>query len=258
MIEVAKLIVDTVVKQLDIGKLLAYRKAKKRTDIGYRLFQLYVELTSMYLAGVALVDEIERVLAASKKNKNSKINTPLKAMIARQRSAVKNCLIAFGELYLQYLLLLDPSIVDNLREVKAKELRFRELSELDWAAEPVKITDADLDEYVKRPRSPALTQQPEFKKDRISPRTIETLKKHLKKHKPREGLANIKKAIDSLHKAISDNFKVEDLLLKVDEGHSSKIDLEKTKYVVNGMSSGLISVLPSRLSSTTAKLHGRA
>jgi len=262
LFELIKLFAEQIIKTLDLSSLAKYRKSSKKAEIGANLFLLYSSLNRIYGRGIELLNELEHVCKRLDRyivqgRTDETISSWHAARLLRDQYAdvlkvrssfTRLCALldvisddlsgkmdAFigGKInaisFLGYLI----SGVTNQREDGTfSSALFGPNSDERLVHEIIRMRDQGMDR--KRSMSDfRLTQDQSEAFQSISEMSrgqVEILRRFLSERNPRKQLEALKPILVDLHKKLSENFSIEDVLMKIGDA-SWRLDTDPLMQV---------------------------
>jgi hypothetical protein len=236
------MLLERILGMIDIQKIIEYKKNNKRTEIGADLFLLYVTLNEIYVTGLEIVQELEKLVQRRDRppvtGDSSKLFTDLSAKIIKQKNNLLRFLASFNRLDAELQLIDRDSynairgfvypkmgLLDHLLHVLNRDGK-TEFS-LFFLSEK-QINEVLTNEYddplgistgfrgpLKRWDFERWNRARISDIDQISVSQLDVINEYLELRKPRKQLEFIKSDLDRIYDGLIKHFTVEELLIKV-------------------------------------------
>jgi hypothetical protein len=223
MIDLIKVFIEEAFKLLDIPKLLKARKQTELAKLGADLFALYSSLNKIIVMGNRIVDRIEGIIEIKERyEKEGRVDEPIPALNLIQVLEQQGMnLAAFSGPFVRLAGSIDVIHPDASRKmmrflsIKTGAITFLTAILRNPEKIPLFAVKPEQAREGQKPKSVTLAE-------RISAEDVKTLKRYLKQEDPRRGLAQLEGIARELHKALTDNFKIEDVLLAVGDTRAAE------------------------------------
>ena len=247
MFELIKLFAEQIIKTLDLSSLAKYRKSSKKAEIGANLFLLYSSLNRIYGRGIELLNELEHVCKRLdryiEEGRNDQTISSWHAarLLNDQYVDVLQVRASFIRLYtlldvvsgdlsgrmyvfiggkinaIRFLGILISGISNGKESAKFHSALFGPNSDERLVREIIRMRDQG-GRWIKRTDDLLNTQDRAESFQSISAMSreqVEVLRRFLSERNPRSQLEALQPILADLHKKLSENFSVEDVLLKI-------------------------------------------